>query len=161
MVSRGQEIKYFSFVFVCGKYILFTLSLKLIHKRVGWDGKSLVCNCGVEQSQEITQGSNLWFQVHHVCTFTCYKNELTLDEISFFHFIFGYVLPLGTLHHTLEFVQTVSPQSTYIIEENLLKSIYQCHGVYHPMMQKCQLCSPKERVVQTANHIQHDRTAYL
>lgn len=104
MVSIGQKIKYFSFVFVCGKYILFTLPLKLIHKRVDWDGKSFVSNCGVEQSQEITQGSNLWFQVHHVCTFTCYKNELTLDEISSFHFIFECVLPSGALHPTLKFL---------------------------------------------------------
>ena len=28
----------------------------------------------------------------------CYKNELTLDEISSFPFIFGYVLPSGALH---------------------------------------------------------------
>lgn len=80
--------------------------------------------------------------------FACSKNELTIDKLSFFHFIFGHCLPLG-LHLTPELFFKLFPlNSTHTIKKNLFKNIYLCHGV----MQKHQLCSLGKRVMQTVSH---------
>lgn len=86
----------------------------------------------------------------------CYKNELTLDEISSFHFIFGYILPSGALRLIPELFS-----NCFLLVQNMLsRKIYsKAHACAVECCKNATSALSEERAVQTANHIQHDRIA--